>query len=304
MRVVFFGSGSFGLPTLTCLAAEHDVLGVVSQPDRPAGRHRVLRPTPIAAYAADHKLNLLRPDDVNAVASREAIHAMEADAWVVIAYGQKLSRSLLGGRFAINLHASLLPRWRGAAPIHHAVLAGDCTTGVSVITLADRMDAGDVLGSDTLHIEPTDTTGSLHEHLADLGPAVIRGVLQQHEANTLAATSQDESAVTLAPKIGRSMAKLELSAGADTARNLINGCSPWPGVTVWVDGHRLRLLQAGDSPESLPLGYMSEAGLLGCESGAIQILSVQPEGGKPMSFGTWARGCRFDWPAQCLSEAP
>lgn len=304
MRVVFFGSGSFGLPTLRRLAGEHEVLGVVSQPDRPAGRRRVLTPTPISAYASEHNLELLRPDDVNTTSSIDAVHGLDAQAWVVIAYGQKLSPALLGDRFAINLHASLLPRWRGAAPIHHAVLAGDLETGVSVITLASRMDAGDVLGIDTLAIQPTDTTGAIHERLADLGPAVVQVVLQHYQANTLVPQVQDEHAVTLAPKIARSMARLDMSGDAARTRNLINGCSPWPGVTAWIAGHRLRLLEAGNAREHAPLGRVTESGVLGCAAGAVQILSVQPEGGKPMLFETWARGRRLEWPAQCLPEAP
>lgn len=304
MRIVFFGSGSFGLPTLATLAAEHDVLAVISQPDRPAGRRRVLTPTPIAEHARDHNLTILRPENVNSASSIEATHAMEADAWVIIAYGQKLSPALLGDRFAINLHASLLPRWRGAAPIHHAVLAGDCETGVSVITLAERMDAGDVLGAVPLRIDPMDTTGELHERLAALGPALVQDVLKQYQTNTLAASPQDEQAVTLAPKISRSMARLDLSVDAISARNVINGCSPWPGVTVWIEGDRLRLLQGGESLEAAVPGRVTESGVLGCQSGAVQLLSVQPEGGKPMPFETWARGRRFNWPAVCLSDAP
>ena len=160
MKIVFFGSGSFGLPVLESLG--HVAL-VVSQPDRPAGRSRRDTPTPIAAHAELSGMPLLRVKNVNDPAVMETIRSAKADAWVIIAFGQKLSPALLVDQFAINLHGSLLPRWRGAAPIHHAVMAGDSQTGVSVITLADRMDAGDVLATATINIGLCDTTGDLHD---------------------------------------------------------------------------------------------------------------------------------------------
>ena len=144
MDLVFFGSGAFGLPTLQRLAHAHRVTAIITQPDRKAGRGARLTPTPIGAWAAEHlpHVPLLKPGRVSDPESLEQVRAFPADAWVVIAYGQKLSPALLADRFAINLHASLLPRWRGAAPINWAILQGDSQTGNSVITLADRMDAG------------------------------------------------------------------------------------------------------------------------------------------------------------------
>ncbi|XOV74482.1 MAG: methionyl-tRNA formyltransferase [Phycisphaerales bacterium] len=155
LRLVFFGSGAFGLPTLKHLASTHQIEAVVTQPDRPAGRKRALTPTPIGAWAEEHlpSVPLLKPENVNEADQLDLVRSFDVGSpderrggWVVIAFGQKLSKRLLADRFAINLHASLLPRWRGAAPINHAILAGDSVTGNSVITLADRMDAGLVLG--------------------------------------------------------------------------------------------------------------------------------------------------------------
>ncbi|HVZ95061.1 MAG TPA: methionyl-tRNA formyltransferase, partial [Phycisphaerales bacterium] len=194
MKLLFLGSGEFGLPTLKALAAHHEVLAVVSQPDRPAGRHRRLTPTPIAAWAAEHRSNtpLFKPEDINTPDVISRLHALEADAWVVIAFGQKLSRTLVDDRFVINLHASLLPRWRGAAPINHAMLAGDAETGNSVITIAERMDAGFVLGQSKKPITVELTAGELHDLLASDGPALIEQVLAAHANHSLRPVTQDE----------------------------------------------------------------------------------------------------------------
>src|SRR5262249_11900418 len=205
VKLIFLGSGEFGLPTLKALAAHHHLLAVVSQPDRPAGRHRRLTPTPIAAWATEQLADapLFKPEDINTRETISSLHALGADAWVVIAFGQKLSRPLVENRFVINLHASLLPRWRGAAPINHAILAGDAETGNSVITIADRMDAGFVLGQSKRPITPELGAGELHDLLASDGPALIEQVLGAYGNHSLRPITQDESLVTRARKLSR-----------------------------------------------------------------------------------------------------
>jgi len=182
MRIVFLGSGAFGLPSLQHLAQHHTLLTVVSQPDKPAGRGSQLTPTPIAAWAAQSLAHvpLIQPATVNEPAVRDSLRALDADAWVVIAFGQKLGRALLEGKFAVNLHASLLPRWRGAAPIHAAILAGDAITGNSVITLADKMDAGLVLGQSQRNIAP-DATTALHFALKR-AERIVKGLVVDADA--------------------------------------------------------------------------------------------------------------------------
>ncbi len=294
MDLVFFGSGAFGIPVLEDLAARHDVRLVVSQPDRPAGRRRRVRGTPVASRAEALGLRVLRTERANADADR--IREVSADVWVVIAFGQRLSASLLENRLAINLHASLLPRWRGAAPIHHAVMAGDTQTGVSVITLADRMDAGDVLASQTLEIGPTDTTGELHERLAALGPPIIERVLEAASAGALDRRPQDTAAVTTAPKLDRAAAHIDVSMSPDTARCRINGCSPWPGCDLLIDGDVLRLLRAAPHDGPWTAGALSEDGVLGLQGGGIRLMDVQRQGGRPAAFAAWARGRHHAWP--------
>ena len=205
MRLVFFGSGPFGLPTLESLMRQHQIELVISQPDRPAGRNRKPQPTPITRFAEDNQLAIVRPEDVNDDKVIESIRGVEADAFVIIAFGQKLSRPLLENIFAINLHASLLPKFRGAAPINWAVIHNETHTGISVITLADRMDAGAILGRASTPIDPQETAGELHDRLAEMGPELVEQVLGEFEAGTLVRKTQDESLATKAPKMSKSL---------------------------------------------------------------------------------------------------
>jgi methionyl-tRNA formyltransferase len=293
MRIVFLGSGAFGLPTLKQLSAEHDVLLVVTQPDRPAGRGRQETATPVGAWAIEMGLPVLKTPDVNDAESMKAVRAIDADAWVIIAFGQKLSPDLLHGRFSMNLHASLLPAYRGAAPIHRAILAGESNTGLSVITIADRIDAGDVLGQRSTPIEPTETTGELHDRLAALGPELIQDVLQSHRNGTLESIPQDESFVSMAAKLTRAEATVSFDQPAEAVRNGIHGLAPWPGCDVHVDGHRLRLLRADvldTCPCEASAGHIDEDGVIACNPGRIRLHLVQSPGRKPMAFTEWLRG--------------
>ncbi len=305
MRLIYFGSGAFGLPTLAALAGTHELAMVVTQPDRAAGRGGRLTPTPVGLWTAEHAhgVPLLKPERVNEPSVVERVRAVQADAWVVIAFGQKLGRPLLEGRFAINLHASLLPRWRGAAPINAAILAGDAVTGNSVITLADRMDAGLVLARSEREIELATTAGELHDQLAADGPALVLGVLAAVAEGTLRPAAQDESLVKHAPKLSRADAWVDFAAGADECRRRINGLSPWPGVQAELEGPGgtgpLKLLRAAPASahgRSASPGALLDAscGVVACgvegDGGAIRLLEVQPVGKRPMRWEDFARG--------------
>lgn len=303
MKLVFLGSGAFGLPTLEALARDHDVAMVVTQPDRKAGRGGKMTPTPIGVWAADNLPDtpVLKPERINEPEVTAAVRAVEADAWVVIAFGQKLGAPLLKSRFAINLHASLLPRWRGAAPINAAILAGDSVTGNSVITLADRMDAGLILGQSERPIEPTLTTGELHDLLAGDGPELVAHVLDGHMARTLDPRKQDESVVTLAGKLSRADAWIDLADSAEACRRRINGLSPWPGVQAELDGQAVKLLRATviEMPASIGEPHAAAApgtlldpakGHFATGESVLQILDIQPAGKRPMRWTDYARG--------------
>lgn len=318
MNIVFFGSGEFGLPTLQRLAKQHAVRGVVTQPDRPAGRSRALTATPIGAWAgaALPGVPLIKPENVNEASVLERVRGFEADAWVVIAFGQKLSKPLLEGRFAVNLHASLLPRWRGAAPINHAVLAGDAETGNSVITLADRMDAGLVLGQSRRAISPLVTAGDLHDRLALDGPDLVLRVLEEHGAGTLKPVTQDESKVTLAGKLSRADGWVDFSDEAENCRRRIHGLTPWPGVGVTLNGVEMKLLKALAEQDAsgeavyhagaLPGEVISRTdGLIACGEGTVlRVLEVQPAGKTAMSWHAFAMGNKVAKGDRVLCSSP
>lgn len=301
MRLVLFGSGEFGLPTFEALALEHEIGMVVTQPDRPAGRGGRVTPTPVGEWAGGNLpgVEIVKAERVNEEDVRERIRGVRASAWVVIAFGQKLGRRLLEDRFAINLHGSLLPRWRGAAPIHHAILAGDRVTGVSVITLAERMDAGDVLGWAEMDVPASMTAGELHDALARLGPEVVLRVLSDFEAGRLSRMAQDEALVTLAPKVTRADAWVDWGHGAEECRRRIHAMSPWPGVTVALSGTKIKLLRAepvasghDESPGTI---LDARGGEVACGGGTVlRLLEVQPAGGRAMTWEEFANGHRVE----------
>ena len=292
MRIVFLGSGAFGVPTLESLARAHEVVAVVSQPDKPAGRGRTLTATPIAVTAETLGIPVLKPADVNEPGVREAVRGFHADAWVVIAFGQKLSRELLEGVFAVNLHGSLLPAYRGAAPIQRAVMDGCAETGVSVISLAERMDAGLVYATRARAIGARETSDEVHDALASMGPEVIEEVLARHAAGSLVGQVQDESRATRARKLSKAEATVDLAAlDAESARARINGLNAWPGCTVVVGDLPVKFLRVASCPASggVP-GVLGADGVVHARSGAIRILEIQPIGGRAMPIAEFLHG--------------
>ncbi len=315
MRVIFFGSGDFGLPTLQALAdsatpdgVTTQVVAVVTQPDRPAGRKRQPTATPVGTWATERGLPLHKVENVNEPAFVAEIAALRADASVVIAFGQKLSPPLIDvmGRLAINLHASLLPRYRGAAPINWAMIDHEPTTGVSVIGLAQRMDAGPVYGRAQLEIDSTETAGELHDRLAQLGPTAVGKVLQQLDTDTLNPVTQDENQATQARKFNKSDGTVDFDQPSELVRARIHGLTPWPGCRVmWRSGRTggkgIILLKrvADHGPEAvahpgIPVpGSVMRDHKIACQSGCLELVEVQVPGGKVMDFKTFLRGHEF-----------
>lgn len=299
LRIIFAGSGEFGLPTLRGLmGSSHQVLQVVTQPDRPAGRGRGVTPTPVAKFADENRVPCLRTGNINV----EALP--EADVMVVIAFGQKISQEKVNHTRlgSINLHASRLPAYRGAAPINWAILNGEPVTGNSVIRLADRMDAGAVLAQSAVMIGEVETAGELHDRLANDGVALVLNVLDDLANATAVEKPQHESQATIAPKLSRESARLDFARpGAEVARK-IRGLYPWPGCRVKIcdaegaELSRLRLVRARAKDENddrwMP-GEITSSGTIKVGGGAIELLECQPEGGKPMSIADYRRGHRW-----------
>ncbi len=340
LNVAFFGSGEFGVPTLERLAQRHNLLAIFTQPDKPAGRKRRLTPTPVAQFAAERlpHVPLYKPANVNDhehIAALRDLPLGEAEildgpdvpavrprgaavgAAVVIAFGQKLGRELMQDRLFVNLHASRLPRWRGAAPINHAILAGDTITGNSVITLADRMDAGLVLGASSRPIEPTVTAGALHDALAADGPALVEDVLAGYADDRLEPLVQDESAVTIAGKLDKAMGRADFAAGPAALVRQMHAFNPWPAVTAVFRREPVKLLRAEpiDGPPAVGEGAAKPAppdaeqsqvatavviepseGLVRCgvgdNAGLVRLLELQPSGKRPMPWRDFANGLR------------
>jgi len=300
MRTLFFGSGAFGIPTLATLVQRHEVLAVVSQPDKPAGRNRVLTPTPITAWATEHGLAVYKQDNVNTPEFVQTIADYNADASVVIAFGQKLGEPLIAamGKLAINLHASLLPSYRGAAPINWAMIDGLEQTGVSVIALAQRMDAGDVYATAALAIDPLETAGELHDRLAALGPETVGRVLDDLAAGSLRPVVQDESRATKARKFLKADGTVDFNQPAATVRARIHGLTPWPGCKVlWHTGDGepipVTLIRVQDLPE--PLGSAQPGEVLSdqriaCGSGSIRPIELQLPGKRVMPLDAFVAG--------------
>ena len=289
LRILFAGSGAFGEPTLRAVVnAGHQIVGVYTQPDRPAGRGKKLTPTPVAGVAADLGTVALRTDNINA----EVLPA--ADVLVVIAFGQKIAPHVVNhARLgSVNLHASLLPKYRGAAPINWAMLAGDATTGNSVIRLADRMDAGAVLGTSELTIGDAKTAGELHDRLAADGAPLILRVLSQLADGTAVERPQDHALATVAPKLSRATAVIDWSQPAALVARRINGLSPWPGCRVRVgDGATVTLVRGrpGGLSRGTP-GTIVGNGVVAGDGRVVELVDVQPEGGRAMPLADYRRG--------------
>jgi len=293
MNLIYFGSGSFGLPTLERLRAEHRVALVVTQPDRPAGRQRRMTATPIGRYAAEYGLATIKPGDVNDPDTVGRVRQEATDALVIIAFGQKLGRELIDDVFAVNLHASLLPKYRGAAPINWAIINGDTETGVSVITISQRIDAGDVLGRRATPIDLRETAGELEGRLADLGPQLMIETLDQFESGTLAAQPQDDRGASRAPKLAKSDGTVHFDQAATAVQRRVHGLNPWPGCTVEFGGTALKLnrVEVVDDPDQpCPPGSILDDHTVACASGRVRLLDVQAPGGRPMPFEAYLRG--------------
>ena len=298
MRIVFMGSPAFGVPVLERLIADgHAVPLVVTQPDRPAGRGQALRPPAVKAAAQRLGLPVVQPAQV-ATAQAE-IAAVAPDVVAVVAFGQYLPDAIraLPPHGCINVHASLLPKYRGAAPIAHALFNGDTETGVTIMQVARQMDAGPTLLQRRIAVAPTDDAGSLGDRLAALGADALSEALRLIAAGQAVWTPQDDSQATSAPKLTDADCRLALAGDSRAITNRIRGLAPTPGAYLIFADRRVRLLRAEPRPASGAAGRiltLEEAALVvGTGSGALALLIVQPEGKRPMSGAEFARGRRL-----------
>jgi methionyl-tRNA formyltransferase len=297
MRIVFFGTPEFAVASLRALLRERfTVAGVVTQPDKPQGRSRsTLLPPPIKTVALEARLPVLQPARPVGDLFLAALRRLEPDLGVVVAYGHILRREVLDvpARGMINVHASLLPRFRGAAPIQHAILAGDRETGISIMRMEEGLDSGPVLHRVATPIADGETGGSLTTRLATLGATALVEALSLLSAGSVKPQPQDESRVTFAPKISRESARLDWSRDAVVLERQIRAFDPAPGAWTLLDGAPVKLFGAMPAVGSGEPGTVLAASdrlVLAAGSGAIAVREVQPAGRNRLAVEEWVRG--------------
>lgn len=303
MKIVYLGSGEFGLECLNALAdSSHSLEFIVTQSAQPAGRGRKLRPTPVACWANNHSTAFIETEDVNKPSVIDQIAARQADLLLVIAFGQKIGTQLikLPPKGAINVHASLLPKYRGAAPINWAIINGERQTGISIITLAEKMDAGSILARAKTDIGADETAGELHDKLARIAAPLLMETLDKIADNKVAYTEQDHSKATMAPKLKKTDGFLDFGEPAESLARKIRGCWPWPGASALYlskkTGKRLRvtLVKAcvfeASGAGGLPAGTIDENLHILCGEGALKVTRIKPAGGSVMDFKDFANG--------------
>jgi methionyl-tRNA formyltransferase len=294
LRLVFMGSPTFALPTLDALlAAGHEVACVYSQPPRPAGRGKQERLTPVHARALERGLEVRTPKSLKGAEAQAAFAALHADAAVVVAYGLILPKAVLDAPRlgAFNLHGSLLPRWRGAAPIQRAVMAGDSETGVQVMRMEEGLDTGPTLATFRTPIAFDDTTGTLHDRLAENGARLMVETLAKLERGEAVETPQASEGVTYAHKITAAETRIDWSRPAREIDCMIRGLSPFPGAWCELNGARVKVLQSRLGQGSgAPGEALDDALLIACGAGAVRLLSVQREGRAPLDADAFLRG--------------
>ncbi len=300
LRVIFMGSPAFAVPSLARLLVDgHRISLVVTQPDRPAGRGQAVRPPPVKLAAAEHGLRVLQPEKLSGAEILATLAAEEPDVIAVAAFGQFLPRAVreLPPLGCVNVHASLLPKYRGAAPIPWALISGETETGVTIMRIEEGMDAGPVLLQRAVPIAPEDDAGTLHDRLAEVGAAALADAVRMLARGATVWTPQDESRATRAPKLRDEDCRLDLSGDPAALVNRIRGLSPAPGAYLMWGGQRLKLLRGERRPDAAAPGVILEiadrALVVGTGSGALALLEVQLEGKRRMTGADFARGQRL-----------
>ncbi|MFJ4978795.1 methionyl-tRNA formyltransferase [Streptomyces coeruleorubidus] len=302
MKLVFAGTPEVAVPALDALLASgrHEVAAVVTRPDAPAGRGRRLVASPVAERAEEAGIEVLKPAKPKDPEFLERLREIGPDCCPVVAYGALLPRVALDvpAHGWVNLHFSLLPAWRGAAPVQHAIMAGDEITGASTFLIEEGLDSGPVYGTVTEEIRSTDTSGDLLTRLAFAGAGLLAATMDGIEDGTLKAVAQPAEGISLAPKVNVEDARIDWTAPALRVDRMVRGCTPAPGAWTTFRGERLKLIQVTPVPDRTDLapGQISAGKnnvYVGTGSYAVELVWVQAQGKKPMRAADWARGVRI-----------
>jgi len=304
LRIAYAGTPQFALPALRALlSSTHRVVGVLTQPDRPAGRGQHLRASPVKLLAADHGLAIAQPPTLKTAESRAELTSWAPDLLVVVAYGLILPPAVLAlpRLGCVNIHGSLLPRWRGAAPIQRAILAGDAETGVTIMQLDAGLDTGPLLLERPRPIQTHETAGDLHDALAELGAAALIEALDGLAAGTLAARPQPADGVSYAAKIDKSEAPLDWSASATQLDRQVRAFNPWPMAETRFAGEPLRVLRArvaqpagSEAAPGTLLGIAEDGLRVACGAGVLAVGELQRAGKRPVTARDFANAIRLD----------
>jgi len=310
MKIIFFGSDDFALQHLIALhESEYDVVLCVTQPDRPRNRGQRMTISPIKEYALDQNIEVFQPTDFKSTEVEEYLRKFDSDLFVVIAYGRILPVRILQipALYAINVHGSVLPKLRGAAPINWAVINGDQNTGLTIIRMNARMDAGEILNVYEFPIGPNDTSETIRNKMMSEGGAFLLETVKQIQNKSVVLTTQDESQVTYASKLNKAMGLIDWKLSAQEIHNLVRGLQPWPGAYTQFKGKILKVFEtqvvdggrlASDVPGKI-LDVTSGGLVIGAGSGRLLVGFVQQEGAKRMCAADFVRGARIE-PGFCF----
>jgi methionyl-tRNA formyltransferase len=300
LRIVFFGTPEFAVPTVrSLLASRHPVVGVVTQPDRPRGRGHKVSDAPVKVLALEHGLPIFQPERLKPPEVLETIRAWEPDLGVVAAYGKIIPETLLQlPRLGmINVHASLLPKYRGAAPVHRAVIDGEAETGVTIMRLVRELDAGDMIAKVKRPIGPDDTSDVVERDLAELGATLLVDVVDRMAEGPVAEERQDFMMASYAPRLTKEEGLIDWALPATFVHNRVRGLYPWPHAYTYLDGHRLILLETrvDDESSTEPPGTVVAVSRDGLHvatghGGRLTVLRLQPEGRRPMTVREFLAG--------------
>jgi methionyl-tRNA formyltransferase len=305
------GTPEFSVPALEAVSRKFSVVGVYTQPDKPVGRGLGVKASPVKLKAVELGIPVFQPEKLSLPGQFEQIQSLNPDVIVIVAYGQILRKNILNlpRLGCINIHSSLLPRWRGAAPIQWSILSGDAETGISTMHLVEKLDAGDVLLQKSTPISSEDTATTVHDRLAQIGAELIVPTLEGLESGTLQGRTQDESAVTYASKLTKEMEWLDPNEPAEVLDRKIRALNPWPGTSLNV-GQRLKVKRATLHPKIQgPAGKIFERSgmiMLGTSRGALELLALQWDGKKEVDPGGFLNGLRgkgTSLPLEVVSES-
>jgi len=301
MRIVFAGTPDFSVPVLQALLdSRHSLAGVYSQPDRPAGRGRKLTPGPVKQLALQHAVPVFQPDSLKHAEAQRELAELKPDLMVVVAYGLILPQAVLDlpGLGCVNLHASLLPRWRGAAPVQRAILAGDHETGVCLMQMEAGLDSGPVLAEARTNISSDDTGGTLHDRLSQLAAEILATHLDDLEQGKLEPRVQDEALVTYASKLDKSEAAIDWQQDAACLERQVRAFNPWPVAQTRYADKALRIWEATAIDGSGTAGQVVATGKQGidvaCGSGCLRLLEIQMPGAKRLSAADFLNARNVD----------